>query len=76
MVVVFILSGINLPIFNPLNPAIYRIGNIKKILFPSSKEQDESQPSPHPAPTHPTPAYFTFYCRFEKLHQTNLTTQS
>ena len=51
--VVFFLSGINLPIFLPLNPAIYRIGNTKKIMFPSSKEQDESQPCPRPASTPP-----------------------
>ena len=42
MVVVF-LSGINLSIFLPLNPAIYRIGNVPNILRPRCKKQDESQ---------------------------------
>ena len=53
IMVVFFLDGINLSIFLPLNPAIYRIGNAPKILLPRSKEQDE----PH----------FTFYCKISKI---------
>ena len=41
MVILF-LSGINLSILLPLNPAIYRIGNTPNILCPRCKEQDES----------------------------------
>ena len=43
VMVIFFLSDINLSIFLPLNPAIYKIGNTPKILFRRSKEQDESQ---------------------------------
>ena len=50
LIIVFFLSGINLPIFLRLNPAIYRFGKAIKILFPSSKEKDESLPSPSPRP--------------------------
>ena len=50
IMVVFFLSDINLPIFLPLDPAIYRIDSAKKVLFPTSKEQDEPQPSPTPTP--------------------------
>ena len=41
-VVILFLSGINLSILLPLNPAIYRIGNTPNILCPRCKEQDES----------------------------------
>ena len=41
IMVIFFLSGMNLSIFLT---AIYRIENAPKILFPRSKEQDESQP--------------------------------
>ena len=41
---VFFLSGINLSIFLPLNPAIYRIVNAPKFLCPRFKEQDRSVP--------------------------------
>ena len=50
IMVVFFLSDINLPIFLTLDPAIYRIDSAKKVLFPTSKEQDASQPSPTPTP--------------------------
>ena len=46
MMVTIFLSGINLSIFLPLNPAIYRIGNAPNILCPTCKEQDESHPPP------------------------------
>ena len=46
MMVAFFLSGINLSIFFPLNPAIYRIGNAPNILCPRCKEQDESHLNP------------------------------
>ena len=41
-VVILFLSGINLSILLPLNPAIYRTGNTPNILCPRCKEQDES----------------------------------
>ena len=44
MMVIFFLSGMNLSIFLPLNPAIYRIGNELNVLCPRCKEQDESHP--------------------------------
>ena len=44
MKVVFFLYCINLLIFLPLNPAIYRIANVPNILRPRCKEQDESHP--------------------------------
>ena len=39
IMVIFFLSDINLFIFLPLDPAIYRIGNKPKILFRRGKEQ-------------------------------------
>ena len=63
----FFLSDIDLPIFFPFNTAIYRIGNTKKILFPSSKEQDDTHPL-FPLPRRPPPPHLAFYCRFPKLH--------
>ena len=59
--VVFFLSGINLSFSLPLNPAIYRISNAPKILFPRSKEQDESHPPPTPLP------HFAFYWKISKI---------
>ena len=47
MVAFFLLSGINLSISLPLNPAIYRTSKVPKILFTRSKEQNESPPFPH-----------------------------
>ena len=47
MVAFFLLSGINLSISLPLNPAIYRTRKVPKILFTRSKEQNESPPFPH-----------------------------
>ena len=44
IMVVFFLSGIDLSIFLPLNPAIYRIVNAPKFLCPIFKEQDRSVP--------------------------------
>ena len=41
IVVVFFLSDINLSVFFPLNPVIYRIGNVPNILHPRCKEQDD-----------------------------------
>ena len=38
IMVIFFLSGINLSIFFPLNPAIYRIDNAPNILCPRCKE--------------------------------------
>ena len=38
IMVIFFLSGINLSIFLPLNPAIYRIDNAPNILCPRCKE--------------------------------------
>ena len=49
MMVAFFLSGINLSIFLPLNPEIYRIGNAPNILCPRCKEQDESHPNSQPS---------------------------
>ena len=42
------LSGINLSIFLPLNPAIYIIVNAPNILCPRCNEQDESHANPLP----------------------------
>ena len=42
MMVIFFLSGMNLSIFLPLNPAIDRIGNALNVLCPRCK--DESHP--------------------------------
>ena len=70
IVVVFFLSDINLSVFFPLNPVIYRIGNVPNILHPRCKEQDDKMNLTHlpPAPPHPfTPAHFTFYCKISKL---------
>ena len=44
MMFLFFLSGINLSIFLPLNPAIYRIGNAPNTICPRCKEQDKSHP--------------------------------
>ena len=44
MMVIFFLSGINLSIFLPLNPAIYRTGSAPNILCPRCKEKDDSHP--------------------------------
>ena len=41
---VLFLSGINLSIFQPLNSAIYRIGNSPNILRHRCTEQDKSHP--------------------------------
>ena len=49
IMVEFFLSGINLSIFLPLNPAIYGIGNAPKIV----RNQMSLTPSPH----------FSFYCK-------------
>ena len=57
IMVAFFLSGINLSISFFLNSAIYRTSNAPKILFPRSKEQNESPPFPH----------FTFYCKISKI---------
>ena len=48
MMVTFFLFGINLSIFLPLNPAIYRTVNVPNILYPRCKEQDESHPNSLP----------------------------
>ena len=40
MMVALFLSGINIFIFLPLNPAIFRIGNAPNILCPRCKKQD------------------------------------
>ena len=61
MMVVFFLSGINLSIFLPLNPVIYRIGNTPNILCPRCKKQDESQPPP------PSIFHFIFHCKISKI---------
>ena len=39
----------------PLNPAIYRMGNVPNILCPRCKEKEEPQP------------YFIFYCKLPKI---------
>ena len=49
---IFFLSGINLSIFLPLNPAIYRVGIVSNILSPRCKK-------PH--------SHFTFYCKLSKI---------
>ena len=48
MMISFFLSGMNLSIFLPLNPVIYRTGNASNMLCPRCKEQDESHPNPQP----------------------------
>ena len=53
--VLFFLSGINLPIFIPLNPAIYRVGNAKKFCFPVVRNKMSLTPHPPPPPPIPTP---------------------
>ena len=45
MMVALFLSDINIFIFLPLNPAIFRIGNAPNILCPRCKKQDESHPN-------------------------------
>ena len=59
--VLFFSSGIDLFIFLPINPAIYRISNTPNILCPRCKEQDEYHSS-----------VYLFIARFPKLLQTNL----
>ena len=46
IILVLFLSGTGLFIFLPLNSVIWRIGNAPKILFPRSKEEDESHLPP------------------------------
>ena len=58
----FFLSDIDSPIFFPFNTAIYRIGNTKKILFPSSKEQDDTHPL---SPLPPLPLILPFIADFQ-----------
>ena len=53
IVVVFFLSDINLSVFFPLNPVIYRIGNVPNILHPRCKEQDDKMNLPHLPPRPP-----------------------
>ena len=55
LMVAFFLFGINLTIFVPLNPAIYRIGNEPNILRVSD-ERKKVNFTPLPAP--PTPVYY------------------
>ena len=57
MVVPFFLSDINLSIFLPINPAIYRIGNAPNILCPRCKEVS----------LQPPPPILPFIVRFPKL---------
>ena len=59
------LSCMNLSIFLPLNPAIYRIGNAPNILCPRCKEQDESHP---PSPLLSSLLHFTFYCKISEIN--------
>ena len=42
VMVTFFLSGINLSIFLPLNPAVYRPGNTPSVLGRRCKKKDES----------------------------------
>ena len=60
IMVVSFLSGINLSIFLPLKPKIYRIGNATKILFPRSNKQNDSHP-PTTTHTHTHTHTHTFY---------------
>ena len=61
----FFLSDIDLPIFVLFNTAISRIGNTKKILFPSSKEQDDTHPLCPLPPTPPPPPNMPFIADFQ-----------
>ena len=64
IMVAFFLFEMNLTIFVPLNPAIYRIGNEPNILRPRCKKKDESHCTlPPPLPT----IHFNFYCKISQI---------
>ena len=48
MMVAFFLAAVNLSIFLPLNPVIYRIGNAANILCARCKKKDQSHSNPQP----------------------------
>ena len=80
IVVVFFLSDINLSVFFPLNPVIYRIGNVPNILHPRCKEQDDKMNLPHlpprpPPPPPPLPLILPFTARFPNLNYTKFASQ-